>query len=170
MSTDYSVWQVMSEFAMTGDGRDDQPDLITRRIFESAATAWSNYQIERTLSFMSEDVVHTLNVDGELVPFAASVRGKAAMREKLGMMLDPFEIGAYVTDHLTVQGNNLRANMKIIYIHQASGERLITNFRLAIEQRDGLMVQIDEFHDAAYLEAFVRYASAPAKARDQGSR
>ncbi len=75
---------------MTGDGRDDQLELTTRRIFESAATVWSNQQIERTLSFMSEDVVHTLNVDGELVPFAASVKGKAAMREKLIMMLDTF--------------------------------------------------------------------------------
>lgn len=155
---------------MTGDGRDDRLGLITQRIFESAATGWANHDIERTLGFMSEDVVHTLNVDGELVPFAASVRGKAAMREKLTIVLDTFEIGAYVTDHLSVQSNKLRANMKMIYIHRNSGERLITNFRYVIEQLDGVMVRIDEFHDAAYLEAFVRYVSTPARGRDQGCR
>ncbi len=148
---------------MLVDGDGDRRSLDTRRIFERAATAWSNYQLEQALSFMSEDVEHTLNVDGELVPFAASVKGKAAMRTKLQMVLDTFEIGAYVTDHIVVRGEMLRANMKIIYIHRASGERLITRFRFVIRQRNGLMEQIDEFHDAAYLEAFMRYASAPEK-------
>lgn len=148
-----------------GRGDGDRQGLDTRCVFERAATAWSNYQLEQTLSFMSEDVEHTLNVDGELVPFAASVKGKAAMRKKLQLVLNTFEIGAYVTDHIAVRGDWLRANMKIVYIHRASGERLITRFRFVIRQRNGLMEQIDEFHDAAYLEAFMRYASAPEKGR-----
>ena len=152
---------------MSGDGGGDRRGLATRRIFERAATAWSNYQLEEVLSFMSDDVEHTLNVDGEVVPFAASVKGKVAMRKKLQMVLDTFEIGAYVTDHIAVQGEMLRANMKIIYIHRASGERLIARFRFVIRQRNGLMEQIDEFHDAAYLEAFMRYASASEQRRWQ---
>ena len=148
-----------------GHGDSDRRGLSTRRVFERAATAWSNYQLEQTLSFMSEDVEHTLNVDGGRVPFAASVKGKPAMRAKLQLVRDIFEIGAYVTDHIAVRGERLRANMKIIYIHRASGERLITRFRFDIRQRNGLMEQIDEFHDAAYLEAFMRYATAPEKGR-----
>ena len=82
------------------------------------------------------------------------------------MVLDTFEIGAYVTDHIAVQREMLRANMKIVYIHRASGERLITRFRFAIRLRNGLMQRIDEFHDAAYLEAFMRFVSATAKGRE----
>ena len=152
---------------MTGDGGGNQLETRTRKIFEETMTAWANQDLDRALRFVSEDIIHTLNVDGELVPFAASVKGKAAMREKLEVMLKAFEIGACVTDHVSVQGNIIRANMKAIYIHLASGERLITKFRYVIEQRDGLMMRINEFHDAAYLEAFMRFIAASEKRRNR---
>ncbi len=159
------VRQSIGELMGIGDGGSGRRGWVARRVFERAATAWSNYRLEKALSFMSEDVEHTLNVDGEIVPFAASVKGKAAMRKKLQMVLDTFEIGAYVTDHVAVQGCMLRANMRIVYIHRATGERLITRFRFVIRQRNGLMERIDEFHDAAYLESFMRYVSTPANGR-----
>ena len=155
---------------MTGDGGDNQLEAYTKRVFEQTMTAWANQDLDRALSFVSDDIVHTLNVDGELVPFAASVKGKAAMREKLELMLNTFEIGACVTDHVSVQGNTTRANMKAIYVHLASGQRLVTKFRYVIEQRDGLIVRINEFHDAAYLEAFMRFIAASEKPRDLDCR
>ncbi|MFY0611321.1 MAG: nuclear transport factor 2 family protein [Hyphomicrobiaceae bacterium] len=150
---------------MTGDRGGNRLEYRTRRVFEQAMTAWANQDLDRALRFVSDDIVHTLNVDGELVPFAASVKGKGAMREKLELMLETFEIGAYVTDHLSVQGHVVRANMKAVYIHLASGERLITKFRYVIEQRNGLMVRINEFHDAAYLEAFMVFIATSEKRR-----
>jgi len=150
---------------MTAGRGDNRLEERTKQVFEQTMTAWVNQDLDRALSFVSDNIVHSLNVDGEVVPFAASVRGKTAMREKLELMLKMFEIGAYVTDHLSLQGTIARANMKVIYIHLASGERLITKFRYVIEQRDGLIIRIKEFHDAAYLEAFMRYIAASEKGR-----
>jgi len=136
-------------------------EVLTGRTFRCAVSAWANRDLDAVMRTMSDDVVHNLNVDGTLVPFAASVTGKAALREKLQLMLDTFEFGAFVTEGLKIDGSVARAQIKIIYIHFGTGERLNVSFRFIVEQRDGLIVRMDEFHDAAYLEAFVRLVSMP---------
>lgn len=132
----------------------------TRCVFERAVTAWANGDIPATLELMSDDVCHAVNVDGTVAPFAASVRGKDEMRRKLQLLVATFDFGAYVTNHVTIEGQRVRARMKIIFIHKATGERLSTSFRFVIEVRDGRIATIEEFHDAAYLEAFARLVSS----------
>lgn len=139
---------------------DTQLELETRRVFQRMATAWANHDLEGTLALMSEKVVHTINVARDVMPFAASVNCKADMRRKLEQMLMAFEVGAYVTDHLSVEGHVARAYVKIIYVHIDSGERLITRVRYVVEQRDGQVVRIDQYQDAAYVEAFMRLIAA----------
>ena len=133
----------------------------TRRLFLDCLAAWTNRDLEGALSFMTEDVVHILNIDGAVVPFAASVEGKPALREKLQFLLDTFEFGALVNDGLRVEGRKATGHYKFIYIHFASGERLSGSFRFITEQRDGLIFRMEEYHDAAYVEAFVRLVSMP---------
>lgn len=140
------------------DIRLDMPaEEITRAVFEGAAQSWAERDVECTLDYFSDDIVHVVNVDSEQVPYAKSGVGKVALRERLKMILDIFDFGAYITDHLTISGRIARAQMKIIYIHKKTGERLVTNYRLVVEQRGGRIAKIEEFHDASYLEAFTRF-------------
>jgi hypothetical protein len=46
--------------------------------------------------------------------------------------------------------------MKIIWVHNATRERLQTSFRFIVEQRDGKIIRINQLYDAAYLETFAR--------------
>jgi ketosteroid isomerase-like protein len=133
----------------------------TRRLFLDCFAAWTNRDLEGTLSFMSEDVAHILNLDGTLVPYGASVEGKPALRQKLQLLLDTFEFGALVNEGLRVEGRKATGHYKFIYIHFASGERLSGSFRFVIEQRGGLIFRMEEYHDAAYVEAFARLVSMP---------
>jgi ketosteroid isomerase-like protein len=129
---------------------------LTLRIVEDAISAWANRDLERTLSYMHEDVVHRLNVNSETVPFGGSTFGKAALRQKLQLLLDTFEFGAFVTEHAKVDETVVRVRIKIIYIHFLTGERLNVRFRFVITHHDGLITRIEELHDAAYVEAFMR--------------
>jgi ketosteroid isomerase-like protein len=131
-------------------------EFATRRVFARAATAWANGDWETTLRAMSDDVVRCVNVDGDLVPFAASVIGKPAMREKLILMHKLFEFGAFITEDLSVSGSHARARMRILFIHRRTGERLNTTFRMLVTVQDDLITELNEFHDASYLEAFAR--------------
>lgn len=133
----------------------------TRQLYLDCFAAWTSRDLEGALSYLTEDVIHVLNVDGAAVPFAASVEGKPALREKLQLLLDTFEFGAIVNDSLRVEGLRGSGNYKFIYIHFASGERLTGRFRFVMERRGDQFCRIEEYHDAAYLEAFVRLIAMP---------
>lgn len=129
----------------------------TRQTYRQAVSAWVDRDLEATLSFISDDVVHVLQTDAACGPAAAlSTTGKAGLRDRLEAILDAFYCAAMVTDVLKVDGTKARASLKIIYIHVATGERLVTKLRLYVEVRDGLIRHMEEYHDAAYLEAFLR--------------
>lgn len=132
---------------------------ITRRVFLDCLAAWTSRDLEGALGFMSDDVVHILNVDGMLVPCAASVEGKPALRKKLQLLFDTFTFDALVNDGLRVERCTVTAHFKFIYTHTASGERLIGCYRFITQQRDGLIFRMEEYHDAAYIEAFFRLVS-----------
>jgi ketosteroid isomerase-like protein len=133
----------------------------TRRLLLDCLEAWANRDLEGTLSFFTEDIVHILNIDGAAVPCAASVEGKPALREKLLLLLDTFDVDALTNDTYRVEGGRASGSYKFTYIHRASGERLSGSFRFVIEQRDGLIFRMEEYHDAAYVEAFVRLVAMP---------
>lgn len=128
----------------------------TERVFRAAVSAWANRDLDAVMSMTADNVVRFINVDGEQVPFAASVVGKEELRAKLQLMLDTFEFGAFVTDFLKIEGAVARSRIMIIFRHVASGEILNTRFRLVIEHSEGKIVRMDEFHDPFYLEAFMR--------------
>lgn len=141
----------------------DLIEVKTRELFKKTFSAWANRDLEQALTTLSDDVVHVLNVDGAVAPFAASVAGKSNLREKLQLILDTFDFSAFVTDYLVVEQNVARARMKIIFDHKATGERLKTNFSFVVTQRNDQIVRIEEHHDAAYVEAFARLISSGAK-------
>jgi ketosteroid isomerase-like protein len=45
------------------------------------------------------------------------------------------------------------------HVHRKTRERLDVRVRFRVRVRDGLIVRIDEFLDAAYIEAFQRFVS-----------
>ncbi|MBU2531431.1 MAG: nuclear transport factor 2 family protein, partial [Alphaproteobacteria bacterium] len=114
---------------------------------------WARGDIDGVLGCVADDVTYELNLDDKVVKAGGLVRGRQAVRANLQFLLDTFEFGALVTDHLTVEGATVRARMKIVYIHIATGERLKTSYRLVMENRDGLVAHMKEYHDAPYVEA-----------------
>jgi ketosteroid isomerase-like protein len=133
----------------------------TRHVFQGAVSAWAGRDLDGLMHFIGDEIANDINVDPSVVPFAPSVVGKAAYRDKLQHILDNFEFASYVTNHLVVDGGTARANMKIIWYHTTTGERLQTSFRFLVEQREGRITRINQFYDAAYLETFARLISTP---------
>jgi len=140
----------------------------TRRVFENAVSAWAGRDLDGLMHFISNRIANDINVDPSVVPFATSVVGKEAYRRKLENILESFNFASYVTNHLVVDGPTARANMKIIWVHNATGERLQTSFRFIVEQHGGKIIRINQLYDAAYLETFSRLVAMARQ--DQRSR
>jgi len=133
----------------------------TRQVFQGAVSAWAGRDLDGLMHYVGDEIANDINVDPNVVTFAPSVVGKAAYRDKLQHILDSFEFASYVTNHLVVDGATARANIKIIWYHIATGERLQTSFRFLVEQHEGRITRINQFYDAAYLETFARLISTP---------
>lgn len=131
----------------------------TRDVATRALQRWGERDLDGTLELIAEDVVHVLNIDGNLAPFAKSVAGKAELRPKLQSMLDALWFEQFDIVSVKALDTCARALITIRYRHRQTGEELATTFRMIMEVTDGLITLMEEYHDAAYVEAFLRLVS-----------
>jgi ketosteroid isomerase-like protein len=144
---------------------------VTREIVGRCTSAWEARDLDATLACMDDDIVYELNVDPRVAPFAGTVGGKAAVREKLQLILDTFLFDAYIVETMKVAGPVARCSIQIYYRHRASNVPIDVRFRLVFTQTDGLISRLEEYHDAAYVEAFLRlFGQPPPEAGDDHSR
>ena len=129
---------------------------IVRRVLE----CWANREIEPALDCMTDDIQHVVNIDGQTTPVGATSVGKPQLREKLQLILDTFLFDAYVVDYLKETDGGARAGLLVYYRHRISGGTLNVRYRLVFTLRDGLIAVVEELHDAAYVEAFMRLAES----------
>lgn len=143
-----------------------------RKIVETAHRLWGESNLEGFLTCFTDDIVHSVNVDGQQVPYAASATGKDAVRKRMQLLLDTLEIQAFVIESLIQAAECTKTRVLGYYKHKVTGERLDIFPHFHAYVRDGLIYRLDEFHDAAYVEAFQRFVSyleaTAASAADDG--
>lgn len=140
-----------------------------RAVVLKAVERWGASDLEGLLACATDDVVHVVNVDGTQVPYAASVEGKDNLRERLQLLLDTLEVQAFVPESIAHDAECTRLSVLGFYKHHRTGERLDIKVRFVCFVRDGLIHRFEEYHDAAYVEAFQRFVSyleAAARERD----
>jgi len=128
-----------------------------RAAFHQAHLAWADGDFERFMSFIDDDIVYTVNVDGYQVPYASSAVGKDEVRWRLQLLLDTFFVAAFVVESLVHEPELSRTTVLGFYKHKQTGERLEVKVRFLGWVRNGLLTRIEEYHDAAYVESFERF-------------
>jgi ketosteroid isomerase-like protein len=128
-------------------------------VFRRAVRCWSDEDFESTVALLADDIVHTVNVDALQIPWVSSAEGKANVSARLKLIADTFVINAFVLETITYEEGEIRATVLGYHVHRKTRERLDVRVRFRVRVRDGLIVRIDEFLDAAYIEAFQRFVS-----------
>jgi ketosteroid isomerase-like protein len=126
-------------------------------VFRQAVRNWSDGNLDGVLALLGDDVVHTVNVDALKIPWASSAVGKADVSARLKLIIDTFVVDAFVIENLVYEEEELRAAVLGYHVHRKTGERLDVRLRFRVRVRDGLIVRLDEFLDAAYIDAFERF-------------
>lgn len=122
-----------------------------------AHTAWAAGDFARFMSFIDEDILHFVNVDGMSVPYAMSAVGKTDVAQRLQLLLDTFDVTTFVVEHLVHEPESTRTRVHGVYHHKKTGEDLDIHLRFRVWVRDGLITRIEETLDARYIEAFERF-------------
>lgn len=130
-----------------------------RKIVETAHRLWGDGDLEGFLACFTDDIVYNVNVDGQKVPYAASAVGKDAVRQRLQLLRDTFDIQAFVIESIVHAPDCTRTRVLGYYKHKRTGERLDIFLHFHCHVGDGLINRIDENHDAAYVEAFQRFVT-----------
>ena len=130
-----------------------------RKIVEKAHLFWGESDLEGLLSCFTDDIVDNVNVDGKQVPYAASATGKDAVRQRLQLLLDTFEVQAFVIESIIHTAECTKTRVLGFYKHKVTGERLDIFPHFHAFVRNGLIHRLDEIQDAPYVEAFQRFVA-----------
>lgn len=139
-------------------------------VFSRAHLAWEAGDFERFMSYIADDIVYLVNVDGMQVPYAMSAVGKADVQDRLQLLLDTFEVKKFKIERLVSEVDYSRSLVHAVYRHKKTGEVLDVKVRFQGWVKDGLLTRLEEIHDARFIEAFERFVYHMQKAAEEGAR
>lgn len=128
-----------------------------RAPFYRAHTAWAAADLDGFMVHIAEDILYIVNVDGLQVPYALSAVGKEDVRQRLQILLDTFFIEKFAIEILVHEEDYSRSIVHGIYRHKSTNEYLDIKLRFRGWVKNGLITRLEEYHDAAYIEAFERF-------------
>lgn len=117
---------------------------------------WKVQDVELALSLASEDVVYNLYLSDAAVPHGGATRGREKCRDVLYMVLADFDYLEYQPTVVGQEAEAVRAHVRFRYHHRRTGGELSGTKRMVFTVRDGVIMQVDEYHDAGMVEAFMR--------------
>lgn len=139
------------------------PTADAHRLVNHTLNAWARRDLEETIRHLAPDIDFFVNVDPDIAPFAASARGRDAVRARLQVMLDTFHFDAFIAEEVRVSpGSPTVARVSIAYFYRekTTNQRLDGRFRVVFYIDDGAIVRLEELHDSRYIEAFAQLVKA----------
>ena len=107
-------------------------------------------------AFTDPDIVYTLNVSPDALLLGGETRGREVVRAKMLAIREQFDYLVYRPRVFSVRDDVVRVRTEFVYRHRPSGELISGQMRTVFTVRDGLIVRVDEFVDAAMIESFMR--------------
>lgn len=133
--------------------------MDNRATVESFLACWSVQDVEMTVAHVHDDLVYALYISEAALPYGGETRGKDNVRTVLYAILAEFDYLHYAPEIVSIEGEVIRVTAAFVYHHRRTGENLTGTKRMVFQLEDGLIIRIDEYHDAAKVEAFMRLAA-----------
>ena len=127
-------------------------DGVTPRLCE----AWSRQDLEGALSYVRDDILYSMFIPQDIVPFGGETRGKPAMADRMRTILDQFEMVKFETILFRGHGDIEHTRVSYGFTHRQTGETLNGVMRLVTKVEEGLIYDLKEFHDLEKIRAFMR--------------
>lgn len=137
---------------------------LAREILDATHDAWCKGEIERLLTFYTDDLTYWCNA-GSLDGTPFTVEGKPGFRTFLRSIASVAE-SASVTEHFTFEDGVGRANVEAYIRHRRTGHVMSGTFRQIVTYRGRKILKLEEFHDAAKMAAFWRMVTSDETAEE----
>ena len=141
-----------------------------RAAFVRAHEKWATGDFRGFLSFLHDDIIYIVNVDGMQVPYAISGLGKADVQDRLQLVLETFVVTQFDVENIVHEDKCHRSLVHGVYHHKRTGEILDFKLRFRAWLDDGLITRMEELLDAPFIEAYERFVfHMQSAADDRGS-
>ena len=143
-------------FDFFSDRRSERTASGDRAVIDAALKYWRVQDVEATLSMYADDIVYHVYTFQEASPRFAEFSCKAEVRTLLYDVLAEFDYLFYESDLLELRNGVARVQSRFVLRHRASGESLSGSKRQRIYVVNEEIVGINEYHDVAMINAFMR--------------
>lgn len=128
-------------------------------VVKKFAIYWGAQDVDRSMTLLADDAVWNLNISETTLPFAGETRGRENVKAAFFTILKDWDYLYFEPTFISAIGEIVRTHVDFRYRHRHSGLDLAGRYRVVFTVVDGEITRIDEFHDAAMVEAFMRLAS-----------
>ena len=112
------------------------------------------------LAYFADDAVFLEHLPAETIPYAGRTLDKAAIAERLAFMYASWELVRVEPLNFLVEGEQVTSQMAFVFRFKATGNLFEGRIRHVFRVVDGRIARLDEYLDAALLEAFMRLNAA----------
>lgn len=125
--------------------------------------AWAQRDRRAVLALCHEHMVFEIFVPEHVLPFGGVTTGKASISDRLQTVLDQFDTLRYAGTVHGIDGDTVHGVVDYCFRHRATGEALEGQMRHVAVVRDGLIVDLKEYHDLNRITAFMRLVAERAR-------
>ena len=133
------------------------------RILSELWRAWAQRDKRAVLSLCSEHIVFSIYVPEHVLAFGGVTTGKPSVSDRLQTILDQFDTPRYEGAVHGTDGDTVHGIVDYCFRHRATGESIEGQMRHVAVVRDGLIVDLKEFHDLSRVTAFMRLIAEVAR-------
>ena len=136
--------------------RQGQPEP-TRVVLELMLQAWARQDFDEAAAWFADNAVYVLHLPTAVVATGGENRGRAAARRAFLSQPQIWRHCAFEPVLRPTDGDTVRATVRFAYLHVPSGEVLEGRKQLCATVALRRVQRLEEFHDEALVEAFLRY-------------
>jgi len=121
--------------------------------------AWEHQDLEGALEVVHDNIIYSMFIPQDVVPFGGETRGKPAMADRMRTILEQFDMMQFEAIQFKSDGNVEHTRVDYRFRHRETGEEISGIMRLVTTIEGGLISDLKEFHDLEKVRAFMRLIS-----------
>jgi ketosteroid isomerase-like protein len=133
-------------------------------IVRDAYTSWTERDLDALFANIHPEIVYVLHLDPAVFPLGGEHRGRDTFRKILEQLAATFAYLRFERSKYAQDGNIVRFRVDYTYLHKASRQILSSSYLAEVTVAGRQIVRIEEFPDAGFVEAFLRFNAAVARA------
>lgn len=134
-------------------------------VFTGFCQACKTQDLAGAMEHVDADVVYAMYIPQDVVPFGGETHGKPAMSDRLRTIIEQFDTVQFEETITRRENDTIHGQADYAFRHKVTGETIEGVMRLVMRARDGLMVDLREYHDLEKVRAFMRLVSYVASER-----